>query len=78
MPHTEQMPDFAALVTKERNLTEDVAEIAGANPATVRWWKHVGRGPRCFTLPGSRRTIYMRADIVAWLEDAYRASQADA
>lgn len=78
MTHTQHMPDFAALVTKERNLTEDVAEIAGTTPATVRWWRHVGRGPRGFTLPGSRRTIYMRADLIAWLEDAYRNSQTDA
>lgn len=78
MTQTEQMPDFAALVTKERNFTEDLAEIAGTAPGTVRWWRHVGRGPKGFTLPGTRRTIYLRADVIAWLEDAYRDSQSGA
>ena len=58
---------FAAMVQNDLSTTEDVAALAKVTPATVRWWAHVGRGPRGFKLAGSRRTYYAREDVVAWL-----------
>lgn len=71
-------PDFGHLVTREMYETAELAELFDVNPATVRGWDHAGRGPVGFKLPGARKTRYMRADVIAWLEQAYddaRASQ---
>lgn len=68
-PHPTPDP-FAGLSIPELGTTEDVAALAGVNPATVRWWRHVGRGPRGFRLAGSKRTYYARADVLAWLAES--------
>jgi predicted DNA-binding transcriptional regulator AlpA len=49
--------------------TEEVAEIFRTEPATVRWWRHVGRGPRGFKV--GRRVLYREADVAAWAEAAH-------
>lgn len=69
----ESRPDFERLVTQEMYETAQLAELFEVDPATVRAWAHTGRGPVGFKLPGARKTRYMRADIIAWLEKAYDA-----
>lgn len=64
---------LAAMVTKELLTVEDVSELTGAAPATVRWWVSVGRGPRAFRIAGGRRNYFARADVLAWLEDSHAA-----
>ncbi len=49
--------------------TEDVAEIARTSPATVRYWKHMGTGPRSAKV--GRRVLYREADVTAWFEQKY-------
>jgi predicted DNA-binding transcriptional regulator AlpA len=52
-------------------LTVDaVAEWLGLRPGTLRYWRHVHRGPRSLTVGGAVR--YRRADIEEWLEDGTR------
>jgi len=49
----------------------DTAEVAGltrTSPATVRWRRHVGRGPKYLVPPGTRRALYRRSDVIAWIE----------
>jgi len=52
--------------------TEEVAEILRTGPSTVRFWRHVGKGPRA-TRPG-RRVLYRESDVEAWLEE-HRAAE---
>lgn len=45
--------------------TEEFAEMARTVPGTVRYWRHIGYGPR--GVKRGRRVLY-RADVVdAWL-----------
>ncbi|WP_151524136.1 helix-turn-helix transcriptional regulator [Serinicoccus kebangsaanensis] len=52
----------------DRYLTSsEVAELCRTSPSTVRWWRHVGRGPRATVLPGGRRVLYAQRDVEAFL-----------
>jgi excisionase family DNA binding protein len=48
--------------------TEEVADLCRASPETVRYWRHIGRGPRSFKLGG--RVLYARADVHAYIAEA--------
>jgi predicted DNA-binding transcriptional regulator AlpA len=48
--------------------SRDVALLARTTEPTVRYWRHIGKGPRGFRL--GRRVLYARADVEAWLEAA--------
>lgn len=48
--------------------TEEVAAYFRTVPATVRYWRHVGKGPR--SLRVGRRVLYRRSDVQAWAESA--------
>jgi predicted DNA-binding transcriptional regulator AlpA len=47
----------------------EVAELTRLPIATLRWYRHTGTGPRSFKL--SKRVMYRRADVVAWIERQY-------
>ncbi|MEO3938923.1 helix-turn-helix domain-containing protein [Dermatophilaceae bacterium Soc4.6] len=51
-------------------LTE-VAAVVRAPIATLRYWRHLGTGPRSFRL--GRRVVYRASDLQTWI-----ASQDDA
>lgn len=50
--------------------TEQVAERVGVPAATLRYWRHIGTGPKSFKL-GPRRVYYRAADVDAWVARAY-------
>jgi len=50
---------------------EDVSERIGVPAPTLRWWRHVGRGPKSFKI--GRRLAYLEGDVDAWLEEQYQA-----
>jgi excisionase family DNA binding protein len=52
--------------------TEEVADLLRTSPETVRYWRHVGKGPKSFK-PGGRRVLYAREDVDAFIAAA-RAS----
>ena len=52
----------------EYMLTEEVAAYYRTSPETVRYWRHVGKGPVSFKL--GRRVLYARADVEAWIDEA--------
>lgn len=56
-------PDIPTYLT-----TDETAAICRVSAATVRWWRHVGRGPRCIVVPGGRRVLYRRSDVLEWIE----------
>lgn len=45
--------------------TAEVAAITRAPVSTVRYWRHVGTGPRSFRL--GRRVVYRRGDVFRWI-----------
>jgi predicted DNA-binding transcriptional regulator AlpA len=52
--------------------TDQVAEYLRTPPTTIRWWRHVGQGPKSFRL-GARKVAYLRSDVEAWLQQQYSA-----
>lgn len=48
--------------------TTEVAALVRTSPETVRYWRHVGRGPACFKV--GRRVLYARDDVDLWLDQA--------
>lgn len=43
----------------------EAAHLLRTPVATLRYWRHVGTGPRSFKL--GRRVVYRRADLEAWI-----------
>jgi predicted DNA-binding transcriptional regulator AlpA len=59
---TDQRPtDNADLLT-----IAEAAAIVRAPVATLRYWRHLGTGPRSFRV--GRGVRYWRTDVTAWLE----------
>lgn len=48
--------------------TEEVAAYFRTVAGTVRYWRHVGKGPR--SLRVGRRVLYRTSDVHAWAEKA--------
>ena len=46
----------------------EVAETYRTSPETVRYWRHVGKGPKSFKV--GRRVLYAVEDVEAWIEEA--------
>lgn len=54
--------------------TEEVAEAVRTPVETVRYWRHVGKGPKSFKV--GRRVLYAVDDVERWLEEAREAGGA--
>ena len=52
--------------------TAEVAELLRTPAETVRFWRHVGKGPRSFKV--GRRVLYARDDVDAFIAEAREAS----
>jgi len=48
--------------------TDEVAELLRTSAATVRYWQHLGTGPKSFKV--GRRRLYDRADVEAFVDAA--------
>jgi predicted DNA-binding transcriptional regulator AlpA len=49
-------------------ITAEVAELVRAPIETVRYWRHVGKGPKSFKV--GRRVLYAIEDVDAWIAQA--------
>jgi hypothetical protein len=49
-------------------VTAEVAELVRAPIETVRYWRHIGKGPKSFKV--GRRVLYAIEDVEAWIEQA--------
>jgi len=49
----------------ENLITAEVAELVRAPIETVRYWRHVGKGPKSFKV--GRRVLYAIEDVDAWI-----------
>lgn len=45
----------------------EAAAIVRAPVATLRYWRHLGTGPRSFRL--GRRVLYRYTDLITWIND---------
>lgn len=54
--------------------TDDVATYFRTVPATVRYWRHIGKGPQSFKV--GRRVLYRASDVMAWAQQEYAAADA--
>lgn len=52
----------------------EVSAITRTPEATLRWFRHVGKGPRSAKL--GRRVVYRRADVEAWIDAQFNAESA--
>ena len=49
--------------------TAEVAALTRTPEATVRYWRHIGAGPRGVKL--GRRVLYRESDVRQWIERHY-------
>jgi predicted DNA-binding transcriptional regulator AlpA len=49
--------------------TEELAVLTHTTPNTVRYWKHIGKGPKAFKL--GKRVVYRREDVETWVNEQY-------
>ena len=62
------MSDDPAREPELLTITE-AAELLRAPVATLRYWRHLGTGPRSFRL--GRRVLYRRDDLHRWIDDRH-------
>lgn len=53
-------------------LIDEVAEMTTKSPATLRWYRHTGAGPRSAKL--GRRIVYRESDVQAWIDAQFAAA----
>lgn len=49
----------------------EVAEMTRLPEATIRWFRHAGKGPKSAKL--GRRVVYRESDVIAWIEAQFTA-----
>ena len=62
-------------MTAEFMTTTEVAELCRTSPESVRWWRHVGRGPKSFRV--GRRVLYETEDVRSWLDQLKRGGASE-
>jgi predicted DNA-binding transcriptional regulator AlpA len=60
------MSDTPARREPELLTITEVAELLRAPVATLRYWRHLGTGPRSFRL--GRRVLYRHDDLRSWID----------
>lgn len=50
----------------------EVSDATGIPEATLRWYRSVGKGPKCFRV--GRRIRYRKSDVIAWFAAQESAS----
>jgi hypothetical protein len=56
----------------------ELAALVRVPVETVRYWRHVGKGPTSFRLPGTRRVLYAREDVESFIRAAKNGDQPSA
>jgi excisionase family DNA binding protein len=52
----------------------ETAELLRTPVATLRWWRHTGKGPRSFKI--GRGVRYRRSDLHAWIDQQHQEQSA--
>ena len=66
MPDHRTHPEITASPETELLTISEAAELVRAPVATLRYWRHLGIGPRSFRL--GRRVVYRRDDLRLWID----------
>ncbi|WP_100498288.1 helix-turn-helix transcriptional regulator [Geodermatophilus chilensis] len=66
MPDQTPGRDHAAEPASELLTIAEAAQLLRAPVATLRYWRHLGTGPRSFRL--GRRVVYRRDDLHTWID----------
>ncbi len=53
--------------------TAEVAEILRTPAETIRFWRHLGKGPASFKV--GRRVLYAREDVEQFIAEARKAGR---
>lgn len=61
------MPDYMT--------TDEVADLVRVKPETVRYWRHIGTGPKSFRV--GRRVLYAREDVDAFIRERRQKAEAE-
>ena len=71
-PHTNNAP-LPAHAGDELLTLQEVADVVRVPVATLRYWRHLGTGPRRFRIGRSVR--YWRTEVFLWLDSQSAAAQ---
>ena len=52
----------------------EVSEVIRVPEATLRYWRHIGIGPRSFKM-GLRGVLYLADDVMTWVAKQYADQQ---
>ena len=63
------MPDSTAEPYPDLLTIAEAAALLRAPVATLRYWRHLGTGPRSFRL--GRRVLYRRDDLRTWIDSQH-------
>lgn len=69
-----QTTDPAQLAEDKLLTIHEVAEMLRSTDATLRYWRHIGTGPRSFRV--GRHVRYRLSDVLDWVEEQCRNAQA--
>ena len=75
-PHRRALDDISEERPTDHDELLTIAEVAAivrAPVATLRYWRHLGTGPRSFRV--GRGVRYWRTDVLQWLESQSRRPQ---
>lgn len=56
-----------SVTTLDLITTKELAELVRTSEETVRYWRHIGKGPRGIKV--GRRVLYQRSEIERWLNE---------
>ena len=60
------MSTTSSLLYGKKLKSGEAAELLGISEPTLRYWRHVGSGPRSINVGGAVR--YLESDLEEWLE----------
>ena len=63
------------IIDAEYMTTAEVADLLRTSPETVRYWRHIGKGPKSWK--AGRRVLYAIEDVQAWIETARAVAASD-
>jgi hypothetical protein len=66
MPEHTPCRDHSAEPVPDLLTITEAAELLRTPVATLRYWRHLGTGPRSFRL--GRRVLYRRGDLLDWID----------
>jgi predicted DNA-binding transcriptional regulator AlpA len=54
----------------------ETAALIGITPGTLKWWRHLGKGPRFVKLGNAKQAgvAYVEADVLEWRDQRMFAS----